>query len=125
MNAIPSKVRTDLRMRDGVTCLLCLRIATDAHHRMRRRDGGHVLSNLVRLCRHHHDWAHANPVAARAIGIIIPALRKPELDPAEVPVKTLQHGWCLFDDVGGRGRISEVLAMELLGMFGMLGEAVA
>lgn len=101
---------------------------------MRRRDGGHSPAQLVLLCGSGttgcHGWAHANVAAAKAVGLIIPALRKPELDPTQVPVRTFTYGWVLLHDeiLDGRAvaeRITETLALELLSAFGMLPVAVA
>lgn len=60
----------------------------ERHHRMRRRDGGDRLSNLLVLrpeC--HHYWT-AHPEEARERGLIVSALGG--LDPAAEPV--LLHG---------------------------------
>jgi len=43
------------------------------HHRMRRRDGGHDMWNLVLLDRACHSWVHAHPEESREQGFIISA----------------------------------------------------
>jgi hypothetical protein len=54
------------------------------------------------------------------VGLIIPAAgRIRAADVSSIPVKTCE-GWMLHDDLGGRARIHEALALELLTSFGML-----
>jgi hypothetical protein len=102
MSAIPAAVVRYIKSRDGEMCLKCgSRRATDSHHRMRRRDGEHSVSNLVRLCRVCHAFVHDNPREAKAFGWIIPSLRKPALDPFQVPVKSWLWGWVLLPADGG------------------------
>lgn len=121
MSAIPTKNVTLIKDRAGVLCEHChARPAAETHHRMRRRDGHHAVSNLIRLCRECHSRAHANPRWAYSVGLIIPALRKPPLKPEEVPVRTAAHGWVLLNSRGTSERIHAALAMELLEVFGML-----
>lgn len=74
---------------------------TDRHHRMRRRDGGDRLSNLLFLCSTCHHWLHDNPESvtrARALGYIVPALGVARPETYEL----LQWGttWVLLDDDG-------------------------
>lgn len=61
---------------------VCTDTATDVHHRQRRREGGHAITNLLHLCRPCHAWAHAHPAEARAAGLIVSVYG----DPATVPV---------------------------------------
>jgi 5-methylcytosine-specific restriction endonuclease McrA len=43
----------------------------DPHHVLPRgRGGADELSNLVTLCRAHHDWVHAHPSVARPAGLL-------------------------------------------------------
>lgn len=114
--------------RDRYACVRCGRsltvVAGSRHHRLKRREGGHTASVLVLLCGSGvtlcHGWAHSHPKAARAEGLIIPAAgRIRAVDVPHIPVKTVD-GWVLLDDDGGRERIHEALALELLESFGML-----
>ena len=73
-------------MRDGGRCQKCSGEGTDVHHRMRRRDGGHGMWNLVLLCRTCHSWAHANPEQARDQGYIISAFLRME-EASMVPLR--------------------------------------
>jgi hypothetical protein len=114
--------------RDRYACARCgvsiVSVAGSRHHRLKRREGGHSASVLVLLCGSGttlcHGWVHAHPKAARAAGLIIPAAGRirPE-DVPSIPVKT-HEGWMLHDDQGGRERVHEALALELLTSFGML-----
>lgn len=125
MSDIPAKARRDLAKRDEC-CARCGAEATDIHHRTRRRDGGHALSNMVRLCRLCHQWVHAHPKAARRFGFIIPALRRPPLDSTTIPCLGIRteggSAWFLLDDNGGRAEIPAALATELLEAAGMLSD---
>jgi hypothetical protein len=67
------------------------------HHRQRRREGGHAVSNLVWLCRTCHEWAHADPVEATAKGFIISVYVE---DTTQIRIKTFA-GWVKFDNEGG------------------------
>lgn len=96
-NEIPSAVRRKVRERDGGQCLRCGVPGTEIQHRVRRREGGHALWNLVLMCHHcHQTWAHANPAAARDTGWIV-SVHHPE--PWTVPVKTF-FGWALLTEDG-------------------------
>jgi hypothetical protein len=136
VSAPSTRITDAVDERDGYCCIRCgrslERTSGSRHHRMRRRDGGHSPAQLVLLCGSGttgcHGWAHANVAKAKALGLIIPAVRKPQLDPVEVPVKTFFHGWVQLGDeiVGGTAtftRITETLALELLSAFGMLERA--
>lgn len=65
-----------IRQRSGGICEarlagVCITQATDAHHViLRSRGGGHEPSNLKHLCRPCHRWAHDNPAAASALGLM-------------------------------------------------------
>jgi hypothetical protein len=70
----------------------------ERHHRMRRRDGGDRLSNLVLLLPRCHGYWTEHPAEARLLGIIVPALGG--ADPAHVPVWHLGRTWVLLGDDG-------------------------
>lgn len=43
----------------------------DPHHVLRRSQGGlDEASNLVTLCRSHHDWVHAHPAESKRLGLL-------------------------------------------------------
>jgi hypothetical protein len=85
---------------------------------MRRRDGHHDVANLIRLCFDCHSWVHAHPANAREVGMILPALRKPPLNPEQVPVQYVD-GWFLLGVDGTRIRLPESVALARLERFGM------
>lgn len=124
----PSKAVCDaVDRRDDFRCQRCgasLQVTSGSrHHRMRRRDGGHSPAQLILLCGSGttgcHGWVHSHPAAARALGLIVPALRRPPLEPDEVPVKVFGAGWVLLKRDGTRERVLEAVALELLALFGM------
>lgn len=100
MSNPPKSITDKVDDRDGRRCVRCHRslavVSGSRHHRMRRRDGGHSVAQLVLLCGSGttgcHGWVHGHVKEARALGLILPALRKPPLDPEVVPVRTL-GGW--------------------------------
>lgn len=97
MSAIPTATRAAVRRRDGGQCLRCGVPGTEIQHRMRRREGGHALWNLVLMCHTcHQRWAHANPEAARETGWIISVHHT---QPWSVPLKTF-FGWALLTEDG-------------------------
>lgn len=132
MSNPPKKVTDLVDARDGQSCQRCgasLEVVSGSrHHRIRRRDGGHATSILILLCGSGttgcHGWVHAHPRAARAFGLIIPAVRKPALDPTTIPCIGVKDdgrsGWFLLDDNGGRAEIPAAFATELLEAAGML-----
>jgi len=76
--AIPRENVNIIDGRDGYCCVRCGRRITNngsRHHRQRRQVGGHGVENVVLICgsgtTQCHGWAHANPAAARAVGLII------------------------------------------------------
>lgn len=97
MSQIPAKNRELCRERFRGQCARCGMAGAQAHHRQRRREGGHAVAILVWLCRTCHEWAHANPDEARLTGFIITVH---DGEPAAVPIKTFA-GWVLFDNEGG------------------------
>lgn len=95
--AIPTSVRTAIKKRDLERCLRCGGRGTELHHRMRRREGGHGLWNIVTLCGSCHRWAHANVAAAREDGFIIPTYTEsPEWEPVRA-----WWSWLRLDEHGG------------------------
>jgi hypothetical protein len=107
--AIPSAVRAAVDIRDRKTCLRCGGGATAKHHRMRRREGGHGLWNVISLCDGCHRWAHANVTVARREGYIIPTFSQA---PKEVPLRAYWD-WVLLDEEGGLARTAAPSAAYL------------
>lgn len=98
--AIPTTVREAIHRRDKHRCLRCGGGGQHLHHRMRRREGGHGLWNIVTLCDGCHRWAHANVTDARADGYIIPTYTQaPDL----IPLRAYWD-WVLADEEGGLAR---------------------
>lgn len=96
MSKIPTKAREAVRTRDNQQCQRCGVRGVEIHHRQRRRAGGHGLANMVLLCSVcHHQWAHANPAAAREAGFIVSAYTE---DPSTVPMRTFSGTRMLHDD---------------------------
>lgn len=86
--------------RSGYRCECCgtdLGPGVEVHHRVRRRDGGDRLSNLLALTPTCHRRWTTNPAEAKARGIIVP----PWADPADVPVLHRGTAWSALDDDGG------------------------
>lgn len=97
-NEIPSAVRRKVNDRDEMRCQACGAIGSEIQHRVRRREGGHRYSNLIRVCSNDHRMIHANPAWALEEGFTVSAVF--EQDPSTIPVHTYR-GWTLFDDEGG------------------------
>lgn len=94
MSSIPSSVRAKVRARDRGQCLRCGGDGTELQHRMRRREGGHHLWNLVTMCGTcHRGWAHANPEQARTFGWIISVHHD---SPETVPLYTFWGEWVVL-----------------------------
>lgn len=90
-----------LAIRAGDHCELCgkpLAGRAERAHRVRRRDGGDRLCNIVLLHPECHAFTHANPDDARAAGFL---LRTTD-DPLTIPVLWRGVLWCLLDDHGNR-----------------------
>lgn len=125
------KINDLVDARDGYRCVRCgvslVSVPGSRHHRVRRRDTADKPSVLVLLCGSGttgcHGWAHAHPKAARRLGLIVPAVRRPPLDTTTIPCVGIRHdgksGWFLLDDEGGRSEIPAALATELLEAAGM------
>ena len=102
MSKIPERNRKLAIDRFRGQCARCGLPGTDVHHRQRRREAGHAVWNLVWLCRTCHSWAHANPTAAKSVGLII----APWSDTTEfdlIPIYTYS-GWVTFDNEGNYER---------------------
>lgn len=97
MSDIPTAMRTLVKDREKNRCLRCGVPGTDIQHRMRRREGGHHLWNLVFMCHACHMWAHANPALARPFGWVISVHnRRPET----VPLYTYYGEWITLTPEG-------------------------
>lgn len=80
-----------------------LRGRAERAHRIRRRDGGDRLANLLLLHPGCHAWTHSHPVEAMERGLIVHALSS--IDVALVPVRLGTRGLVLLDDDGGWERV--------------------
>lgn len=95
---IPAEVRRTVNHRDDMKCQVCGAIGSELQHRMRRREGGHRKSNLIRVCSTDHRAIHANPAWALERGYTVSAVMN--VDPALIAVHSYR-GWVLYDDEGG------------------------
>lgn len=66
--------------RDGGVCRagiggVCRGVADDVHEPLTRARGGSILdpANALAVCRPCHDWIHANPAEATALGLLRPS----------------------------------------------------
>lgn len=95
-----------LMQRSGGRCEHCGRRPNpgqgfERHHRVRRRDGGDRLANLLLLLPSCHTYITEHPTEAKANGWIV----EPTIDPETVPVRYQGgHLWWL-DDHGGRSLV--------------------
>ena len=99
-NAIPTKQRQALGVRDNHQCQRCGTQGSDYHHRRRRAvktHFQHCLCNAVLLCRTCHGWVHSNPAKARELGLIVSAHDE---TPYLQPIRTFA-GWLNFHCDGG------------------------
>lgn len=104
-NPIPTAAREAVKARDFGRCVRCGAFgATDIHHRKRRREGGHPLSNLILVDRGCHSWIHANPTKAKEQGLIVSVWESP----VDAPMKSWR-GWTLLDD---EGRVAFIASPE-------------
>ena len=84
MSAIPDEIRQAVMDRDNRRCVVCrIGVATDIHHRQRRREGGHSLANCVAMDRVCHGRVHNQPKWARDNGWIVSVYD----DPSGVPMR--------------------------------------
>jgi len=82
-NEIPSATRKKVIERDQDRCWVCGMRGSEIQHRKRRREGGHGMANLIRVCHScHHDRIHRNPTWAKEHGYTVSSYA----DPADVPV---------------------------------------
>lgn len=70
----------------------------ERHHRIRRRDGGDRLSNLLLLRKACHEWITHHPEEARRKGWIVSALGG--TDPTAAPVLHWGRRWVTLTDEG-------------------------
>lgn len=98
-NEIPTDVRRKVNDRDEMRCQVCGATGSELQHRMRRREGGHRKSNLIRVCSIDHRSIHANPGWAMERGYTVSAVMA-DADPSQIPVHSYR-GWVLYDDDGG------------------------
>jgi len=87
-----------LAHRSGGLCEIGLGcLATDAHHRLNRSQGGRWdLAGLLHLCRVHHHHVTVNPAAAMEQGWTVRSGR----NPADVPVWLGGYGFCFLNTDG-------------------------
>ena len=97
MNEIPRKTRLAVIARDRDKCLACGAKGTEIQHRVRRREGGHAMGNLMRVDATCHRRIHSNPAWAVAKGYTVSAVQN--LDPALIPLWTF-NGWTLLHNDG-------------------------
>lgn len=95
-NAIPTKTRQQVIERDENRCFRCGMTGTEIQHRKRRREGGHALSNLIRICSSCHRWVHANPARATEDGYTVSSYA----DPQDFPVTRWDGAKVLLHDDG-------------------------
>jgi len=87
----------DLLHRDAGRCGWCGKhLDNDAarHHRMRRREGGDRLANLVMIHMRCHVYIHGHPLEAKERGFIVP----PWADLLTTPLVTQRGAWLLDDE---------------------------
>lgn len=77
-------------------CGLPLDGQVERAHRLKRRDGGDRLSNVLMLHPRCHAWTHAYPTQAGHLGLIL----RTHQDPTNVPVFVRAHRWVLLTDDG-------------------------
>lgn len=94
---IPTRARRAVSARSGDACERCGGRAAQIHHRQRRREGGHGLSNLVHLCYTCHRQVHAEPDRARAEGFIV-TVATPRDQIAAQPLRTIWGNRLLNED---------------------------
>ena len=91
--------RETVERRSGGRCEVrvhgCSDVATDLHHRQRRREGNHTPVNALHCCRHCHQTVHALPAVSRAAGWIVSAYA----DPATAAVR-VRGRMVMFTDDG-------------------------
>jgi hypothetical protein len=102
-NEIPTATRRKVIDRDEDRCWVCGMRGSEIQHRKRRREGGHGMANLIRVCRTcHHDKIHRNPRWAMENGYTVSSY----MNPAEMPIKRWDGAVILLDDEGGMEFVS-------------------
>lgn len=96
-NEIPSDVRRKINARDEARCLVCGAVGTEIQHRIRRREGGHRMSNLMRVCTTCHRKIHAEPMWAMENGFTASAVM--DVDPQGIALRSFK-GWITLKDDG-------------------------
>lgn len=96
-NEIPSATRRAVNDRDQMRCQVCGSIGAEIQHRIRRREGGHRLSNLMRVCSADHKKIHAEPMWAMENGFTVSAVMN--VDPQGVALRSYK-GWVTLKDDG-------------------------
>lgn len=72
MGDFTPQVRAAVRQRSRGRCERCrIAVATDMHHKRRRREGDHSAENAAHLCRSCHRFLHEHPRQAKAEGFIV------------------------------------------------------
>ena len=98
-NEIPADTRRTVNHRDEMRCLACGAMGTEIQHPIRRREGGHRLSNLMRICTTCHRKVHAEPMWAMECGFTISATWN-DVNTEAYPLRSYR-GWLTLDDDGG------------------------
>lgn len=96
---IPDQQRSVVKVRDNWRCVRCGSKGSEWHHRRSRSvvdDHRHCACNGVWLCKACHDWTHAHPFEARALGLIVSRAAIP----TEHPVKCVRRGWVNLTCIG-------------------------
>jgi hypothetical protein len=77
---------------------------TEIQHRKRRREGGHGMANLIRVCSTcHHKRIHANPAWAKENGYTVSSYANPE----DVPLLRFDGAWMRLTDDGRMTFVSD------------------
>lgn len=92
-----------LLLRSGHRCERCGHVLgepqyIERHHRLRRRDGGDRLSNLLILHRRCHTYITEHPAESKVNGWIVPTGQDPSEVPVILPGLTGTARWLLRDD---------------------------
>lgn len=99
MSNVEACTRELLALRSATRCEIaaagCTQVATDWHHRQRRREGDDSIVNALHACRWCHRHAHNHPAQARDYGWIVSAWARP----AETPVRR-RGRWVLLTPDG-------------------------
>ena len=102
-NEIPSATRKKVIERDKDRCWRCGLRGTEIQHRKRRREGGHSLSNLIRMCHTCHMWVHDHPAGATGSGWTVSVYG----NPSQIPVQRWDGALILLHDDGQMTFVSD------------------